>query len=835
MPWLKPIGSCDPSVMSVENDIFSHGDRLTGAPPGATLTPRRRPGRRRFRRAGRPRVRKLRLLFVLVTFLGLATISTLFGILTSIASDLPALQNTVQFSKTVDSYMYDLSGNPIGPLAPASTPAIDYWSDISQNMVHAIVAVEDRSFWSEPGISVRGLVRAALSDVTGGPHEGASTIPEEFIKNVRQEEDHRTVLEKLVEAGMAFQLTHQWSHEKILTEYLNTIYFGNGALGIEAAARVYFGWAHHYDAANPTQEPKSGCGDPDAVDPHRKECASVLTVPQAALLAAMVANPTAYDPVLHPKAALGRRNDVVLKDMYEQHYISYRQYVQAKATPLPTSAEVRQPAQSSSKAPYFTSWVEPLVIRALRREGLSAKQAQYEAYYGGLKIKLSLDLNLQNYAQTAVNEELPPYQGYPTASLVAIDNSNGQVRAMVSGDGNYTTDPFNLATLGYRQPGSSFKLFTLAAALSEGKITPYTEVDSKQITIPFVKQGGNAFYAANGTGRFPVHNFGNVYAGTIPMTVATATSDNSVFAQVGMYKVGTAAIARYARQMGIRSPVSTNPSMILGGLNTGVSALDMAHAYSTVADGGVKFYNPTLGDIQRGPVGIVSITGCGECSTHDIYASDTTKPQRVLTTAVASTIHDLLHGPVDDSYGTGTAAAISGVDVAGKTGTTSNYVDAWFCGWTKPLTVCVWVGFENGGKQMLTQFAGKPVEGGTYPALIFHNFMVEALQVLAAEAAHKTATITSTTATRVVPPTGTQSTVTTSTSTSTTASVTTTTPSTQTPSSASSSAGSSTSPSAATPPTSGQPSSGAQGSTNPAATTPPSGGGSTSANGGSGF
>ncbi len=696
---------------------------------------------RRYGRRHRPRVRKLRFLLVLVVFLVLAGTSTLFGILTAIASDLPKLANQIQFSRNVDSYMYDVNGTPIGPLAPASTPAIDDWGQISQNMVHAIVAVEDKGFWGESGISIRGLARAALSDLTGGQFQGGSTIPEEFIKNVRNEEGDRTVAEKLVEAGMAFQLSHHWSHEKILTEYLNTIYFGNGALGIEAAARVYFGWAHRYDAANPAVEAKGGCGDADPTDHDRKECASMLTPAQAALLAAVVANPTEYNPDGTDQERanlLWRRNNVVLRDMYQQHYLTYAQYERARAAPLPTRAEIQQPEQQPSAAPYFTSWVEPMVVRALEHEGLSPKEAQYQAYYGGLKIKLSIDLNLQKAAQSVVDNELFLGTGLPSASLVAIDNQNGEVRAMVSGDNDYAQSPFNLATMGYRQPGSSFKLFTLAAALSEGKVTPYTEIESKPLTIHwYYKHPGDAVAAPNGTGRFVVHNFGNAYGGWIPMTVATATSDNSVFAQLGT-EIGTRPVRHYAKLLGIRSPISSNPAMVLGGLSTGVSALDMAHAYSTVANGGKKVYNGTLGDIDEGPIGIDSISNCGPCKGgHTITNQATMSDPQVITPEVASTIDELLHGPVDDSYGTGTAAAIPGVDVAGKTGTTSNYVDAWFVGWTPQMTVAVWVGYPNSGKAMLTSFNGKPVEGGTYPAIIWHNFMVQALQTLADESAAK--------------------------------------------------------------------------------------------------
>jgi penicillin-binding protein 1A len=731
--------------MSVEN-YTQKDDEPAPAATVTALPHHRRRRHRRGQRPPRPRVRKLRLLFVLTAFGALAVISMLFGALTSIASDLPKFENKIQFSHNVDSYMYDVNGNPIGPLAPASTPAIDNWNQISPNIVNAIVAVEDRGFWTESGISVRGLIRAALADLSGGRTQGASTIPEEFIKNVRQEEGDRTVAEKLVEAGMAFQLSHHWSHRRILAEYLNTIYFGNGALGIEAAARTYFGYAHGYNPADPAKGGTNSCGDADPGHPHRPECASVLTVAEAATLAGMVANPSAFNPAgdKSEREAAKARRDLVLEDMYHQHYISYGLYRYSLARKMPTPDQIQQPEQQPSAAPYFTSWVEPQVVQALENEGLSPKQALYESKYGGLKIKLSIDLNMQRQAQEAVDNELFTSTGLPSASLVAIDNKTGEVRAMVSGDGNYQQSPFNLATMGYRQPGSAFKLFTLAAALSTGDYGPDSPFDSRPITIHFVKTGrnpyqGNAYAAANGTGRFPVHNFANEYVGTETLSSATAISDNSVFAQLGTEpNVGTARIADYARLMGIRSPISRNPSMILGGLQTGVSALDMAHAYSTEANGGRMVFNSKLGD-GYGPVGIDEISGCdvSQCRHSTIMNRKTMSTDEVLTPTVAATISDLLHGPVDDPGGTGTAAAIPGVDVAGKTGTTTNEVDAWFVGWTPQMTVAVWVGYPNTGTPMTTQFNGGPVEGGTYPAIIWRSFMVGALQVMQDEAQHR--------------------------------------------------------------------------------------------------
>jgi penicillin-binding protein 1A len=669
-------------------------------------------------------VRKLRLFFVLIGFLTLAGASTLFGMLTAIASDLPELVPKVP-AASVDSYLYDANNTPIGVLAPPDESVSDSWNQISQQMVHAIVSVEDKRFWTDPGIDVRGLLRALESDVTGGPTEGASTIPEEFVKNVLLEEGNRTIFEKLREADLAFQLVHKWKRWKIMTDYLNTIYFGNGATGIESAARVYFGWNHGYDPSNPAGESKNGCGDPDSQDPHRKECAEVLDPWEAALLAGMVANPTEFDPILHPVAAEQRRN-LVLFDMYQQHYISRKTYEFSIRQKLPRASQIQKP-QEPAAAPYFTSWVRPLIVNALKQEGV--KDPEYEAFYGHLKIKLTINLKMQEAAQEAVDKEFPPSSDGPTASLVAIDNSNGEVRAMVSGDGDYNKSQFNLATLGYRQPGSSFKMFTLAAALTSGKYGPDSIFDSKPLSIR---------YGPDKSERFVVHNFADAYAGPTTLSTATATSDNSVFAQLGM-KVGINNIAKFAKKMGIRSPISRTPAMILGGLSTGVSALDMAHAYETAATGGLKVYNPTLGDYDQGAIGISSISGCTPCGQHTIEntTADGLTTKRELSPEVAATIDQLLHGPVDDPSGTGTAAAIPGVDVVGKTGTTSNYVDAWFVGWTPQMTVAVWVGYPNSGKAMVKNFDGGPVEGGTFPAIIWHNFMVQALQIMANESAAK--------------------------------------------------------------------------------------------------
>jgi penicillin-binding protein 1A len=664
----------------------------------------------------KPRLRKLRILSV-VAFLGLlALVSTLFGMLTAVASDLPQIENRREFGAEHNSYLYDDMGRPIGLLAPPNNNVIDSYPRLGRYMRNAVISVEDKRFWHDSGVDLKGVARAFLSDVTGHATEGASTITEQFVKNALAQEDNRTVLEKVREAAMAFQLTHRWSKMKILREYLNSVYFGNGAYGVESAARVYFGSRLGYDAETGGVG-TGGCGDSTPNAP-RPSCASRLRPYQAALLAGMIANPTAFNPVYHPAAATQRRN-LVLQYMLAQHYIDRQQYEYGIHRKVPHQASLIEQPQEPAAAPYFTSWVTPQILKAV---------GPFRAYYGGLRIKTTIDLKMQQAAEQAVAENLPTGPDEPTASLVSIDNATGQVRAMVGGplvDGHqdYEKYPFNLATLGERQPGSSFKVFTLAVALQHG-YTPDSVFDSKPLNLIVPNSGGKEHYH--------VKNYDNEYRGPITIAEATAQSDNSVFTQLGLSPgVGTKRISRMAKRMGIITPVSTNPAMIIGGLKVGVSPLEMAHAYETVATGGNRVYDPVLGSPDRGPIGVANIQ-CPLAKCHGKRQLVATPHlQRVLPASVASTIHELLRGVV--TSGTGQSAQIEGVDVVGKTGTTTDEGDAWFVGWTPQFTTAVWVGFPNRLVPMLTQFNGGPVTGGTFPAEIWRTYMESALQINAEE------------------------------------------------------------------------------------------------------
>jgi penicillin-binding protein 1A len=646
--------------------------------------------------APKPRLKRLRFLLILFAVLLLGLVSFVFGMFVSIASDLPSLTRFSQLKDAQSSTLLDDLGHPIG-IVSQQNRVIVMPSEIPPIVKEAVISIEDKRFRSNSGIDIRGIARAFVQDILHkGTIQGASTIEQQFIKNALQAQSHRTIFEKLREAALAYQLSHKWSKEKIITAYLNTIYFGNGAYGIESAAQTYFGQDVNH----------LGCGTLN-----HKLCVEELQPWEAALLAGIIQNPSGYDPTIHPEAARTRRN-VVLRQMLDQGYLERPLYEQSIAQALPAPKDVQAPREQTIEgvdAGYFTSWVAQQVIE---------RYGAPRAFDGGLRVKTTLDLELQRAAEQAVNNYLA-YTGGPTASVVAIENSTGEVRAMVGGR-NYDESPFNLATNGERQPGSSFKAFDLAAALEKG-YSPDSVWASKQkvFIVP----------SPRGPEKFVVHNDEGNYTGSNTLTAATAFSDNSIYAEVGL-KVGTKRIARLAHRMGITTPLSTNPAMTIGGLTVGVTPLDMAHAYETIAHGGRRV-SGTLAE-DDAPVAIQEVDAGShrlpDGAHHDVNQVRTTA---VLPPEVAATETTMLETVLQ--YGTAKAAAL-GEFAAGKTGTTSNYGDAWFVGWNHKYTVAVWVGFPNGLVPMSTQFNGTPVLGGTFPALIWHDFMTSALGIEKARA-----------------------------------------------------------------------------------------------------
>ncbi|HEX6456617.1 MAG TPA: transglycosylase domain-containing protein [Solirubrobacterales bacterium] len=650
----------------------------------------------------KPRLKKLRILFVLLGLGVLAVVSMIFGMMAAISQDLPAIYDFAEYKASKNSEVYDANGVPIGTLTSDQNKILLNSSQISPNMKNAVVAIEDARFYEHNGVDFRGIGRALLSDlISQSAQQGASTITEQFVKNALEAEGSRTVLEKFREAALAYRLEKHWSKEKILTEYLNTIYFGEGAYGIEAAARTYFGAAH------------PGCGTPT------ESCASVLEPWEAATLAGIIASPSAFDPKAFPENALGRRN-LVLEKMEQQGYISEAQMIEGQEKALPAPSAIKPPTLDS-RAPYFTAYLRQ---QLLERYGAS------KAFFGGLKVKSTLDLQLQEAAEEAVSS----YLGYlpATASVVVIDNRNAGIKAMVGGP-DFETAPFNLATQGRRQPGSSIKPFTLITALEEG-ISPETVYESAPQEFHFGKHGRETFV---------VHNDEDSYLGSCSIICATTYSDNSIYAQLGLEGLEgktvedrTRSIASTIHQAGYADPISTNPAMVLGGLKEGVSPLGWAYAYSTIGNDGERVSGTLAPHPGDSPVAFTQVTdkegntikgGDNDSIHHRVFDQENIEEAKsILETVVSS--------------GTGTHAATGAEHEWGKTGTTENNGDAWFCGGVADeVTACVWVGYPNTTTPMTTLYNGGPVMGGTFPALIWASVINAWEEIRAEHAAERAA------------------------------------------------------------------------------------------------
>jgi penicillin-binding protein 1A len=573
------------------------------------------------------------------------------------------------------TFLLDANGNKLAELSGGEDRVSVPLDRVSPDLVNAVLAAEDRDFFTHPGIDLSAIARATIADLRGRPLQGGSTITQQYVKNTYTGDD-RTIVRKLREATLAVKLEQQLDKEKILERYLNAIYFGRGAYGIQAASGSYFG-----------------------------KDASQLEVGEAAYLAGLIRAPEAADASRDVEAA-GRRRNLALAAMETEGHIDSAQRQALEATPV-DQMEGFRPRDDVVKDRIVGGDVGTQHFVEYVRAQLLERYGDAVLYGGGLRVKTTLDPGLQASAFESVYGTLDR-EGDPAGALVAIDTA-GHVKAMVGGRQLRPEDqqsPFARVNFavgtegggGGRQPGSAFKPFVLAEAISEGY-----SVESAFSSPPEV-----VFPGANAGEDYTVQNYDEAAYGTQNLVEATRVSSNTVYAQLAE-ALGTGEVAEMAQRLGIRADIPAGQlSVALGSIE--VSVLDMADAYLTFATRGV----------QVDPVVITEVTAA------DGQAIDTFSAtrERVLEPDQADVVNFVLQGVVGS--GTGTRAGI-GRPVAGKTGTTQANGDAWFVGYTPGLSTAVWMGYPEGQARSMDSVHGVEVTGGSFPADIFRTFMSQAL------------------------------------------------------------------------------------------------------------
>jgi len=602
------------------------------------------------------------LLFVIV--LSGVLISAL-QIVASLFSDLPSLGDYSPAENALTSKIYAADGTLIKTFHGEENRELVTYEQIPKNLINAVVAIEDERFYQHKGFDIEGIVRSFIINlVSGDIEQGATTITQGYVKNVYipEEKYDITYERKIREAALAYQLEQIYSKQEILEMYLNTVYFGEGAYGVQAAAKIYF--------------------NKDVEYLNLSECAMIAGLLQSYL----------RSPYIDKKAALERRN-VVLAKMLELNYITRDEYEQTKKMPIIT----QRPREETEKgfAPYFVEYVKQILIE---------KYGVERVFKGGFEIYTTLDPEMQIAAENAINEILPDPED-PSAALVAMDPGNGYIKAMVGGK-DFTEMKFNLATQAKRQPGSTFKVFALLSALEQG-VSPYLTFNPN----------GNVIFDIEGSEPWEVGNYNNErYEETeLPVLEATVKSINVVYSQLIM-RIGAYGIANLARDMGIKTYLDPYPSIGLGGLTTGVSALEVCTAFSTIANYGVK----------HDPVAILKVTD-REGNVFEEYQEESSQ---VLTPINAYRAIEIMQQVM--LRGTGTRARLDDRPCAGKTGTTDEAENAWFTGFTTNLAACVWMGYPEVNIKMGT-IHDLRVQGGAHPAMIWNLFMSEATKNLPAE------------------------------------------------------------------------------------------------------
>lgn len=569
-------------------------------------------------------------------------------------------ENIDNIQPPASSQILDENGVLIANIHATENRTIVDIDKIPKNLQVAFISVEDNRFYEHHGVDFRGVFRALYANITHGEvAQGGSTITQQLAKNAFLSQD-RTFKRKLQEMIIAIRLERQYTKQEILEMYLNQIYFGRGAYGVEAAAQTYFG-----------------------------KDVSQLDLSECAMLAGIPRSPNYYSPLNNLEAATKRKAQV-LDQMVKYGYITPQEAAQAKAEKL----KLVKPKENTNKS-YLDYFVDYITQEVIDKYGADA------VYKGGMKIYVSLDMNMQQAAGNAVSRILPTYHtdskglAQPQAALIALDPQTGMIKAMIGGRG---TDQFNRAIMAVRQPGSSFKPFVFATALENG-YTPQTMFDDKPFHI----------------GNWYPQNFDHNFHGKVSLQ-NVATYSYNIPTIIIAEKLGIDKILDTAKSLGISTLATDkaqandlNLSAAIGGLTRGVTVIDMAAAYATFADDGI--YNK--------PSAIIKIL---DRHGKEIYRHEADS-KRVLSSRTASLLNGMLSQVV--LHGTGHAAYF-GRPAAGKTGTTDNYKDAWFAGYTPNLVTVVWVGSDDNATM-------PGITGGSLPARIWKNFMVDATKSLPAK------------------------------------------------------------------------------------------------------
>ena len=613
------------------------------------------PRQRRRHRRGRKRNHLLIALLVVFSMITAALLAAGSWVL-GVASEAPNPDDLRPIHHGQNSVVYASDGSRLGYIRSDQARKPVSIKRIPTDLEYATVAIEDERFFEHNGIDYEGGLRALIENLEAGEVEqGASTITMQLMRNLYIGDPKRDLERKIKEAVMAREYEKDHSKRLILQQYLNDASYGTiegrTAVGVQAAAKTYF--------SKPVWK---------------------LKLEQSALIAGLPQAPSEYNPFLNPVGARERRNQVLQK-MAQLGYISRRRAAEGYQRPLMLD---RSQEYTRIREPYFFDYVENKLIE---KYGVNTVRK------GGLKIYTTLDPKLQEAGRQSI-EEVLYYPTDPASAVVAIDPRNGYIRAMAS-SGSYQHNQYNLAAQGHRQPGSAFKVFVLTTAIKNG-VNPYeTFYTSKHLELDLPEWG-----------HWSVSTADRGYAGTVSIEQATLLSDNTVFAQLDL-DMGPDKVAETAHEMGITTHLDGIPAEGLGGLRIGVSPLEMADAYATLASGGV--HHP--------PIAIRKVVFPSGRVDHP----ERPEGNRVLQPAVAWEVSKILHQNV--LSGTGTAANTGCVGQAGKTGTTDDFNDAWFGGYQPNLATAVWVGYPDALISM-TSVHGITVYGGTFPAEIWHNFYV---------------------------------------------------------------------------------------------------------------